>query len=111
MPGVQSALQDPTAPRAGPEAGELVGIDVSEELFYQPDRAPKAARQPKRGDLLFKFVRPSDKSPMSCELRDHGEFGVEAQFLLNGNLYIARTFQDQPDLDLRARTLAIAWAE
>lgn len=29
-----------------------------------------------------------------CELRNHGEYGVEAQFLLNGDLYIARMFQD-----------------
>ena len=40
-----------------------------------------------------------------------GEYGVEAQFLLNGDLSIARTFRDQPDFGLGGRDLAIAWAE
>jgi len=30
-------------------------------------------RQPKPGEVLFEFVRASDRAPMSCELRFHGE--------------------------------------
>jgi hypothetical protein len=28
----------------------------------------------------------------TCELRDHGEFRIEAQLLLNGQLFMARRF-------------------
>ena len=38
-------------------------------------------RVPRPGERLFEFVRASDKAPMSCELRFHGEsYGWEAQF-------------------------------
>ena len=39
----------------------------------------------------------------SAELRYHGEYGVEAQILRNGELTIARTFA--------LRDLAIGWAK
>ena len=39
----------------------------------------------------------------SAELRYHGEYGVEAQILRNGELTIARTFV--------LRDLAIGWAK
>jgi hypothetical protein len=61
-------------------------------------------------ELLFGFVQP-DGGHIRCELRDHGEFGVEAQLLLDDRLYIARTFQGLPGVKVTARTLAIAWAE
>jgi hypothetical protein len=48
---------------------------------------------------------------MTCELRDHSEFGVAAQILLNGDLDTARTLQDQPGFKVKARELAITWAE
>jgi hypothetical protein len=63
----------------------------------------------KPGERLFEFGKGSDH--YACELRLHGEWGVEAQFILNGDLYIAQTFRDQPDLGIRARDPAIAWAE
>jgi hypothetical protein len=41
----------------------------------------------KPGELLFEFVRASDRAPMSCELRFHGEsFGWECQCLYDGDL-------------------------
>lgn len=40
---------------------------------------------------------------MSCELRYHGEFGVEAQILKDGELLIGRRFD--------TRALAVQWAE
>jgi len=39
----------------------------------------------------------------SAELRDHGEYGVEAQILRNGDLTIAKTFV--------LRDLAVGWAK
>jgi hypothetical protein len=82
---------------------------MNEEPFLSPGLKPTPAREPKSGELLFVFWKGGDS--YACELRDHGEFGVEAQFLLNGELYIARTFHDQPALTLRAREIAMRWAQ
>ncbi len=82
---------------------------MRDEPFYSPKHKPAPVRLGKPGDRLFKFRKDVDR--YVCELRDHGQYGIEAQFLLNGDLYIARTFQDQPDFGVRARDLAIAWAE
>jgi hypothetical protein len=40
---------------------------------------------------------------LECSLLYHGEYGVEAQFLLDGELHIGRTFI--------MKELAVAWAE
>jgi hypothetical protein len=82
---------------------------MSGEPFWKPGLKPRSAREPRPGELLFEFRKGTDS--YACELRDHGEFGIEAQFLLNGQLYIARTFRDQPDVNLRARDVAMHWAE
>jgi hypothetical protein len=71
-------------------------------MLWNSPRPP--ARQPKPGEPLFVFVRASDRAPMSCELRFHGEsFGWEAQFLERGELMIGRRF------DTRAQ--AAQWVE
>lgn len=71
---------------------------------------PLAPRQPEPGELLFEFVLGHDR--WRCELRDHGEqYGVEAQFLLNGDLERARTFASYMVLTHTAREHAIYWAE
>ena len=60
---------------------------------------------PRQVELLFEFVRESDRAPMSCELRFHGEsFGWEAQFLERGELFASRGA-------FVTRKAAIAWAE
>jgi hypothetical protein len=82
---------------------------MNDEPFFSPNRKPAPVRLGKPGGKLFEFRHGDDR--FICELRDRGRFGVEAQFLLNGDLYIARTFQDQTDFGVRARDLAIAWAE
>jgi hypothetical protein len=42
-------------------------------------------RQPKPGELLFEFVRVSDRKLFRCELRFHGEsYGREAQWFDDG---------------------------
>jgi hypothetical protein len=83
---------------------------MSDEPFYSPNAKPRPPRQPKPGELLFEFQR-ADGTPMTCELRDHGEFGTEAQFLLNGQLLMARMFRDDPALGFKGLTLAMAWLE
>jgi hypothetical protein len=61
---------------------------VSDEPFYAPNRKPAPASQRKPGELLFEFVRGSDRAPMPCELKFHGEsYGWEALFLVRGELF------------------------
>ena len=49
---------------------------------------PPPPRKPTPGELLFEFVRASDRAPMSCELRFHGEsYGWEAQFFERGEFW------------------------
>jgi hypothetical protein len=52
---------------------------MSDEPFYSPNLKPASPRQAKPGELLFEFVRASDRVPMSCELRFHGARGVRDQ--------------------------------
>jgi hypothetical protein len=75
---------------------------MSDEPFYSPNAKPRPPRQPKPGELLVEFQR-ADGTPMTCERRDYDEFGTEAQLLLNGQFYIARTFRDDPSLQVKGR--------
>jgi hypothetical protein len=62
-------------------------------------------RVAKPGELLFECVRASDRAPMSCELRFHGEsFGWETQFFERGELFASRGA-------FVTRKAVIAWAE
>lgn len=70
---------------------------------------PPPPRAPKVGELLFEFLRGHDR--IRCELRDHGPFGVEAQFLINEEIFIGRTFHQRLDPTRTPREMAIAWAE
>jgi hypothetical protein len=54
-------------------------------------------RRPVPGELLFEFHRARDHKFFRCELRDHGRWGVEAQFLDPIDLVIAQTFQAVSD--------------
>jgi hypothetical protein len=72
-----------------------------DDPFNAPDRKP-TSQQTQPGELLFEFVRESDHAHFRCELRAHGEWGVEAQFWMNGELLIARRFD--------SRALAVQWA-
>jgi len=87
-------------------------VGVQRQMSDEPRPAPVGPVAPvtfvKPDGQLFEFRKGGDH--YACELRDHGEFGIEAQFLLNGQLYIARTFLDQPELNLRARDVATRWA-
>jgi hypothetical protein len=66
---------------------------------------PPPLRKAQPGEVLFEFVRASDRAPMSCELRFNGEsYGWEAQFFERGELVISRG-------GFVLRALAIQWAE
>src|SRR5207247_2035706 len=44
--------------------------------FTRPAARPAPPRQAQPGQVLFEFVRASDRAPMSCELRFHGDVRV-----------------------------------
>jgi hypothetical protein len=69
--------------------------------FYSPKSRPALARVAKPGELLFEFLRGHNR--FLCELRDHGGFGIEAQFYQNDEFLFSRRFD--------TRTLAVGWAE
>jgi len=71
--------------------------------FYRPNRPPDPPRQPQAGEVLFEFYREADHGRFMCELRDRGEYGVEAQLFKNEELLIAWRWP--------TRELAIACAE
>jgi hypothetical protein len=59
-----------------------------DDPFYSPNLKPASARVARPGETLFEFLRASDRAPMSCELRFHGEsYGWEAQFFERGELF------------------------
>jgi hypothetical protein len=71
--------------------------------FYRPNRPLDPPRQPQAGEHLFEFYREADQARFMCELRECGEYGVEAQFFQNEELLIAWRWP--------TRELAMAWAE
>jgi len=73
------------------------------DLFIDARRvAAPATREP---ELLFEFVRASDRSPMAAWLKFRGEsYGREAQLLVRGELFISHSA-------FMTRAAAIAWAE
>ena len=75
-------------------------VSVPDDPFYLPNR-PLPARKPRPAELLWTVRK--DAHELACELRYHGEYGVEAQLLKDGDLLIARRFD--------TRALAIQWAE
>lgn len=62
---------------------------------------PPTRTVPKPGERLFMLHREGHR--LECELRYHGEFGVETQFLKDGELLIGRRFD--------TKKLAVQWAE
>jgi len=77
---------------------------VDDMPFYARNQ-PQPLRAPRPGEPLFDFIRASDRAPMSCELRFHGEsYGWEAQFLERRELFYSRG-------GFVTRALAVQWAE
>jgi hypothetical protein len=80
-------------------------IAMNDEPFYSPNHKPAPQAKRKPGELLFEFVRASDRAPMTCELRFNGEsYGWEALFLERGEL-----FASHGGFGTRAR--AVQWAD
>src|SRR4051812_3872907 len=85
-------------------------------LFMNDDRAlfwdapPAPQPTPKPGELLFEFHVERTHRFYRVELRDHGAYGVEAQFFDPVDPVIARTFRQDMDLTRTPREMAIAWA-
>jgi hypothetical protein len=48
-----------------------------EPPFYAPNRTPPAPRQPHPGEHLWTIQKYGHR--LDCELRDHGNWGVEVQ--------------------------------
>jgi hypothetical protein len=59
--------------------------------------------QSQRRETLFSFVRRSDGVPMSIDLLDRGDDGVEVRLLERGVVFASRWFE--------TRLLAQAWSE
>jgi len=78
------------------------------EPFYALGKKPPALRVAKAGELLFTFAVGPDT--IRCELRDHGEYGIEAQFLDPVDVVIARTFRQDLDVARTPRAMVNAWA-
>jgi hypothetical protein len=70
---------------------------MSDELYKRILQNP--VRKPRPNELVFTFVRASARAAVECTLRFHGEWGVEAMFLRDGELVIARR------VDTRAQAL------
>jgi hypothetical protein len=64
--------------------------DDTERFWYQPNSPQPAARPRKPGELLFDFVRESDRQHFRFGLRFHGVSpGYELQILKSGELMFA----------------------
>jgi hypothetical protein len=78
-----------------------------EDLLHNHKRRPP--RQPQPGEKLFEFLLGHDR--ILCELRDHGAYGVEAQFFRNEEFAYSRRFDPGLDPTRTPRELAVQWAE
>lgn len=75
---------------------------VADDVFYSPNWKPPGPRVPRPGEPLSSLCK--DGATWEAELRYHGEWGVEAQILKNGEVLLGRRF------DLRAQAVAFAEA-
>ena len=88
-----------------PDTISSMADDESTRFWFNPNSPQAPPRQPKPGELLFEFVRATDRAPMSCELRFHVEsFGWEVQFFVRGDFFSGRGA-------FVTKALAILWAE
>ena len=82
---------------------------MTDEPFTSPTYKPPPPKPPKPAAFLFEFLVGHDR--FLCELRDHGTYGVEAQFYQNENFLIGRRFDPRLDATRPSRELAVQWAE
>lgn len=79
-----------------------------DQTALRHDAPQDAPRQPQPGELIFEFLRGHDR--YSCELRDHGPYGVEAQFWKNEEFLYSRKFHPRLDPSRTPREMAMVWA-
>jgi hypothetical protein len=82
---------------------------MADDDWFKPNRPPTPRRQPTPGELLFEFHAARTRTFYRVELRDHGPYGVEAQFLDSTDVRIARTFHQRLDPTRTPREMAIAY--
>jgi hypothetical protein len=82
---------------------------MRDDPFFSPTHKPPAPEPLKPGELLFEFLVGHDR--FLCELRDHGPYGVEAQFYQNEEFLISHRFDRRLDPTRPPRELAVQWAE
>jgi len=109
-----SACAPTSGRRASPAWGErlhaIVTVPVTRAAtiarmpnpeWFAASKSPSQMHQAHSGEGLYEFEM--DGSRFRCELRDFGEFGVEAQILANGEQWQACRFT--------VRALALRWAD
>src|SRR5207247_1947110 len=71
--------------------GGILSIMADDEPFYSPTHKPPPPRTVRRAGARIWTVQ---KGPVTwtCELKYHGEWGVEAMILRNGELVISQRF-------------------
>jgi hypothetical protein len=74
------------------------------------NQQPDPPRRARPGELLFEFHVARTHRFYRVELRDHGAYGVEAQFLDPVDPIICRTFHPRLDPTRTPREMAIMWA-
>ena len=72
-----------------------------DDRFYSPNAKPQPPRVPQPGEPLWSLR--ANGVTWEAQLRYHGEYGVEAQILRQGEVVIGRRFD--------TRMLAVQWAE
>jgi|SRR5712692_3828650 len=73
---------------------------MPDDPFYLPNRTIPP-QQSRPGERLWSLRKDGDE--IDCQLRYHGEWGVEAQFFRRGEFWNGRRFD--------TRALAVQWAE
>jgi hypothetical protein len=74
---------------------------TDDDYFASPNRKPRPSAVSKPGEPLFEFYH--NHALYQVELRDHGQWGIEAQFFKRGEFLYSHRFN--------TRRLAVAWAE
>ena len=72
---------------------------------YKPPPPPK----PREGEPVWTMTKGTKR--LTCELRYHGEYGVEALVLLDGELYVGRRFATRAQASDEATAMHAACGE
>jgi hypothetical protein len=76
---------------------------MSDDPFYAPSQKPAPPRMPQPGEVLFEFVRESDRAHYRCELHESTRsYGFDLRVLRNGDLISSDVFA--------TREFAVRWS-